>query len=213
MLRIFSWLCLVLAAPGVIAEAVVLQKNEFEHIHFRRIQPTIVSFGDAVINFDVHKSSSFLLQAFDEIRPVSAVSFEWKASGMLNKSSRYHEKTRAGDDAWLRVGLIISGEPELVPEPLLPRWVIKVRNTLKHPSDRMIYLIPDAQHDPGESWKSPFSSNIDMIAIDSEETGDGWNQARYVFAEPRQAVGLWIMADGDNTASIFNSQIRNLVLE
>ncbi len=213
MLKRLSCLALPLFTLPVPAEEIVLKNDFFEHIHFRRVQPTVVSFENDQIKFEVDRSSSFLLTAFDEIKNIRSISFQWKADGMLNKSSRAQEKTRKGDDAWLRVGLIISGEPERVPGPLLPRWVIKVRDTLKHPSDRMVYLIPGAQHAPGETWKSPFNSNIDMISVRSLDGPDGWKQVTHVFAEPQQSVGLWLMADGDNTDSIFHSRLRRLVIE
>lgn len=110
-------------------------------------------------------------------------------------------------------GLILSGQPELIPEALLPRWVRQVRKTLKHPSDQMIYLIPDARHAPGEAWRSPYNANISMISVSSQPIDDGWQQAVYRLATPQQTVGLWIMADGDNTASVFSSQLRNLVID
>lgn len=213
MIRLLLCLALLLVTAQPIAEQVVLQKNNFEHIHFRRIQPTIVTFNTDTLQFDVNKSASFLLLAFNDIKTVTRVSFEWKASGVLKKNSVEHEKTRKGDDAWLRIGVILSGQPELVPEPLLPRWVKKVRDTLVHPSDKMTYLIPDARHAPGQTWRSPFSANIEMVSVASRHTSNNWQQVAYTFTHPQQTVGLWIMADGDNTASIFRSQLRNLIIE
>ena len=213
MARTFTHVLLWLAALPCAAEPISLEADSFEHIHFRRIQPTMVSFNAGVIRFDVNKSSSFLLLPFEEVRDIRAVSFDWTANGMLNKASAAQESTRKGDDAWLRVGLIISGEPDLVPEALLPRWARQVRHTLRHPSDRMIYLIPDARHKPGETWKSPFSSNIDMVSVASLEGPDEWKQVNHTFAQPLRAVGIWLMADGDNTDSVFSSQLRNLVVE
>lgn len=213
MLKHFPCLLLLSVSLSCPAEPIVLQDSSFEHIHFRRIQPTVIRFEQDTIIFDVNKSSSFLLLAFNEIKDIRTVSFEWKADGMLNKSSASQERTRKGDDAWLRVGLIISGEPDLIPEPLLPRWVIKARDALKHPSDRMLYLIPDARHPPGETWRSPFSQNIDMVSVESQDGPDGWKQVQHEFAQPQPAVGLWLMADGDNTGSIFNSRLRKLSIE
>jgi hypothetical protein len=151
--------------------------------------------------------------AFDDIKQVRSISFQWKANGILNTISAEYEKTRKGDDAWLRVGLLVSGEPEPVPELLLPRWAQQVRRTLKHPSDRMIYLIPGARQEPGKTWKSPFSTSIEMISVGSDALPDGWNQVTYDFPKPQNSVGLWIMADGDNTGSNFISQLRKLVIE
>jgi len=213
MLRNFLWLPLLLVTAQLNAEQIVLDKDHFEHIHFKRIQPNIVTFNKDAIHFEVRKSASFLLLAFDEVKNIRTVSFQWKAHGILNKHSIDHEKTRKGDDAWLRVGLIIEGQPEDIPEPLLPRWMKQVRKALRHTSGSMIYLIPDARHAPGETWKSPFSSDVDMVSVGRIDTSDDWNNVTYEFTEPVQTVGLWIMADGDNTRSTFNSQLRNLVIE
>jgi len=208
-----SLLALLLVTAQLNAEQIVLDKDNFEHIHFKRIKPNQVRFNDDAIHFDVNKSASFLLLAFDDIRSIRTVSFQWNADGMLNKNSIEQEKSRKGDDAWLRVGLIIQGQPDHVPEPLLPRWVKQVRQTLKHQSGKMVYLIPDALHTPGDTWKSPFSADVDMISVGSRNMNGGWKQVSYDFTNPQQVVGLWIMADGDNTGSIFESRLRNLVVE
>jgi hypothetical protein len=213
MLRKLSCLSLLFVATHAIAEQIVLHQDNLQHIHFRRIQPTIVTFKEDTVHFDVKKSSSFLLLGFEEIKTVNTVAFEWKADGMLNKDSADQEKTRKGDDAWLRVGLVISGQPDRVPEALLPRWLKQVRNTLHHPSNKMIYLIPDARHAPGETWRNPYNSQIEMISVPSQQIDNGWKRASYQLVTPQHTVGLWIMADGDNTASIFSSQLRNLVIE
>ncbi len=214
MLRHFSWIpLLLLFSPASDAEPITPDNHVFEHIHFKRIKPNIVSFNNDEIQFDVNKSASFLLLAFADIKTVRKVSFAWQASGMLNKNSVEQEKTRKGDDAWIRVGLILSGEPEWVPDALLPRWSRQVKNTLRYPSDSMLYLIPGARHAPGASWKSPFSPHIDMVSVASTGMDDGWQRVDHEFSEPLRAVGLWIMADGDNTGSIFSSRLRNLVID
>jgi len=213
MLRRFVFLLLLLAAVQLNAEQIVLDQDNFIHIHFKRIKPNQVSFNDGAIHFDVNKSASFLLLAFDDIRSIRRVSFQWKADGSLNKNSIEQEKSRKGDDAWLRVGMIIEGKPDPVPEPLLPRWMKQVRQTLKYQFNKMVYLIPDALHKPGDTWKSPFSSEVDMISVGSRVMDDGWKQSSYDFTSPQKVVGLWIMADGDNTGSIFESRLRNLMVE
>ena len=213
MLRNFSWLPLLLVTAQLNAEQIVLDKNYFEHIHFKRIRPNTVTFNNDTIHFEVTKSASFLLLAFDDVKSIHKVSFQWSANGTLNKNSIDHEITRKGDDAWLRVGLIIEGPQEDIPEPLLPRWMKQVRKTLRYTSGSMIYLIPGAMHPPGETWKSPFSSKIDMVSVGGIHTDDGWYRVSHEFTRPVKTVGLWIMADGDNTGSTFNSRLRKLVVE
>jgi hypothetical protein len=213
MLEKMSWLPLLLLSAQISAEQITPDTHVFDHIHFKRIKPNIVSFNNNTIQFDVNKSSSFLLLAFDDIRSVHKVSFEWQANGMLNKESIDQESTRKGDDAWLRVGLVLSGDPGPVPEALLPRWTRQVRDTLRHPSNRMLYLIPGAMHPPGATWKSPYSSDIEMVSVASTALNDSWQLAAHQFSQPQQTVGLWIMADGDNSDSVFISRLRNLVIE
>jgi hypothetical protein len=213
MPRIFLYLPLALFACTLNADQVILDEHSVEHIHFKRINPNTVSYDNGVVHFNVNRSASFLLYAFDEVRPVRTVSFQWKAGGMLNKNSVEQERSRTGDDAWLRVGLILEGQPANVPEPLLPRWMQQVRKTLKHPSNRMVYLIPDAQHSPGTIWKSPFSDDVDMVSVSSTGADNDWRQVDHEFPEVQKAVGLWIMADGDNTHSVFRSQLKNLNID
>ena len=206
-------MALVLLASQLHAEPVILDEHSVEHIHFKRINPNTVTFDNGVVRFSVNNSASFLLLTFDDVKNVNAVAFQWKAAGTLNKNSAQHEKSRKGDDAWLRVGLILEGEPGHIPEPLLPRWMQQVRKTLKHPSNRMIYLLPGAMHAPGTGWNSPFSDDVDMVSVSSSPASDGWKQVEHRFAESQRTVGLWIMADGDNTRSVFSSQLRNLVID
>ena len=213
MARLLAYLVSLLVMSGLPAAEVPLEPGNFEHIHFRRIQPTNITFNDDSIRIAVNDSSSFLLLPFDPIKTVRTVTFDWKVDGRLKKRSIEHEKSSKGDDAWIRVGLIVSGQPEYVPKAFLPRWVNLVRKTLKHPSDRMIYLVPDAKHPSGESWTSPFSTSIEMISVDSRNLDDDWKQAHHTFVQPLQVVGLWIMADGDNTNSAFNTELRRLIIE
>ena len=196
------------------AEQIVLDQQHFDHIKFKRVKPNTVTFQEeAIITFEVNDSASFMLHAFENIRSVSRVAFDWKAKGQLNKRDVEHESTRKGDDAWLRVGLILKGEPQLL-DPLVPPWVKQVRNTLNYPSDEMLYLIPDARHAPGKSWPSPFSKQISMISVaSSSEKDDGWRSVNYVSPQPLKVIGIWLMADGDNTQSSFISSIRKLQVQ
>ena len=205
--------CLLLLSHPVKAEQVVLDQLHFDHIKFKRVKPNTVTFHDGTISFEVNETASFMLHAFEDARSVSRVAFDWKANGKLNKRDVEHETTRKGDDAWLRVGLILKGEPQLL-DPLVPSWVKQVRNTLKYPSDEMVYLVPDARHAPGKSWPSPFSKQIRMISVaSSTEKENGWRSVNYVSPQPLQVIGIWLMADGDNTQSSFRSSIRKLQVQ
>jgi hypothetical protein len=43
--------------------------------------------------------------------------------------------------------------------------------------------------------------------------GGVWNAAEASFSPPLKVVGLWLMADGDNSKSSFRTELRKLTVE
>lgn len=194
-----------------INEKINLEDDNVTHITFKRIAPNNIVIKENTLTIRVNNSASFLLVPFDNVKKVNKVSFQWKKQGMINIKDAQHEETRQGDDAYLRVGLILKGEAELM-NPLAPKWVKKVNETLRHPSGEMIYLTPGSHHQNGRHWKSPYSDKVKIIALASKNSPDGWHLSEYTFESPQSVVGLWIMADGDNTQSSFTSMLKALTL-
>lgn len=194
------------------ANAVInLEGKDITHVTFKRIAQNTFDVKDNVLTFRVDKSSSFLLVPFENVTEVNKISFQWKKQGVINVKDAQHEETRQGDDAYLRVGLILEGQASLM-NPLEPKWVKTVRETLHHPSDKMIYMTPGSRHQNGQHWRSPYSNDVEIIAVASKTNPDGWNLSEYTFEETQSVVGLWIMADGDNTQSTFTSELKALTL-
>ena len=194
------------------AELIFFDQQNFRHIQFKRITPNTVNYTKGRIIFQVNQTASFLVFSFDSIHLISHVSFQWKAAGQLKKLSVEHEASREGDDAWIRVGLILKSESDFV-DPIGPRWIRKTMETLKFPSDKMIFLIPGAKHAPGEIWLNPYSRRVKMIALGSIGLQDGWRTSEYHFTTPQKTVGILLMADGDNTKSAFTAEIKNLFID
>lgn len=202
-----------LTSPAVLfAEAITLDDNNTTHITFKRIKPNTFDFKDNTLAIRVNNSASFLLLPFEKIRKINGISFQWKKQGTININNELQEETRKGDDAYLRVVLIIEGEYPLI-NPLAPKWVKKVRKTLRYPSDKMICIVPGSRHEDGQHWKSPYSSDVEIIAVGSTTKKDGWNFSEHTFENSQPVVGLWIMADGDNTQSTFTSMLKSLTLK
>jgi hypothetical protein len=84
---------------------------------------------------------------------------------------------------------------------------------LKFPSEKMINLVVAAKHASGEQWPNPYNKRVTTIAVGSVSSGQGWMKASYQFAQPVDVVGLWLMADGDNTSSSFSTYIKNISIE
>jgi len=186
--------------------------NNFKTITFAKIPPTLYQNEGSSLKMLVKKSSAFLLQAFSQPKMVDGISFEWKSDGRPNTKDRVHERSKEGDDAPLRIGLLQSG-----PEPFIPffasSWIKVVRDHMKLPSHEMTYVAVGTKNPPGTTWQSPYSSSIRIIVAEEKSLADGWSKARFVGKKPMAIVGLWIMADGDDTQAEFSTMLRDLTLE
>jgi hypothetical protein len=195
-----------------LAENIVLQADDFEHIQFKKIRASTYTFHDQVLQIDVDKSASFLMLPFDDVKTINRVSFEWRSEGAPLIESAQQEEQRNGDDAVFKLGLLQKSEDSSL-NPFLPAWMKRVEALLKFPSENMINLVAAAKHSPGEQWPNPYNKRVTTIAVGSVSSGQGWMKASYQFAQPVDVVGLWLMADGDNTDSSFSTYIKNIKIE
>ena len=169
------------------------------------------------INFpiDINNSSSFLIIPFEDIVTTNKVSFFWKSEGFLNIKDKDHEKSKSGDDAILRIGLIITknGNEKFVDTIFgKPGWLTDVEKTLFYKADNLIYLLPKTKNKYPESLVSPYSSLIKMIPTKTKFFSDDWNKSNITLKKYYRVAGLIIMADGDNTSSKFETQIKIIIL-
>lgn len=195
-------------------KVVSLTAGDFEHIQFRSRTPTIYNYreDDNSLLIKVEKSASFLMQAFTEVKAVKQVSFEWKSDGLPAIKNAERESQRHGDDAVFKLGLLIE-TPDAISDVLLLSWMRRVDSLLKFPSDEIIFLVAGARHAAGQRWPGPYNRRVSMIAINDVATEQGWHKADYQFSKPVKVVAIWLMADGDDTASSFSVQIKNIKIE
>lgn len=189
-----------------------LKTEGYLHVFFKEIPKTIYQEKRKILEISVDKSSSALIKAFSDIKKIDTISFQWRKSGELKIIDSKHEQSKRGDDAYLRVGLIISGEAPFIPNFVSP-WINKVSDYLKLPSDRMIHLIPGSINHPGTSWGNPYVKNIKSISVAGKLTKDGWEKVSYSFAESKDIVGIWLQSDGDDTKSKFKSYLKDLTIK
>lgn len=183
--------------------------SNFELINFEKLKPTVYTNDGNAIRMQVDGSSSILFKPLTMAVPISEVSFEWKAEGSIAVQDAAMQKSKEGDDARLRVGLIIAGKAPLLPF-FAPSWVKVIRERLKFPADKVEFVVAGTTLPPGTTWKSPFNSDIMLFAAEDRLLPDGWHSAHTRFAKARSVVGFWIMADGDNTSSKFTTWLRSL---
>ncbi|NRA45229.1 MAG: DUF3047 domain-containing protein [Oligoflexales bacterium] len=188
-----------------------LDPKDCHHIDFEDIKATEYTYDkqNKVLSAKVNQSSSILVIPFKSIESIKQVHFEWKASGKLPSVELAKLKEKEGDDAVLRVGLLLHGEPPMF-SFTAPAWLKKVSNILKHPSDKLLYLVAGPKQ--GLSWTSPYSDTIEQIAVATKPGKDLWQLSEHAFKDPMKAVGVWIIADGDNSKVSFQTDLKNLKL-
>ena len=207
---------LLLAADISAPDDLSLFESNYAHIQFGHIKANQYEFDERVLKVKVDSSASFLMKAFESVKPVWQVSFKWRSDRLPQVTDALHEKQKAGDDAVFKVGLLLRSENG-IDNPLLPKWMRQVKSLLKHPSENMIYLVAGSKHVAGEQWPNPYNRRVTMMAMSSagieDELEGGWQQASYRFGEPVEVVAIWLMADGDNTGSSFTSYVKDIIIE
>lgn len=199
------------ASPPV--EAISLQADNFEHVQFKKIKPNNHVYENNFLKIDVDESASLLMLPFDTVKKISKVSFEWRSEGLPLVNDAQHESSKAGDDAVVKIGLLLKADDMPLFNPFTPSWLKRVNALLTFPSDNMVYLVVNAKHATGEKWLNPYNARVLMVSISSMKGLDDWQQASYQLDQSLAVVALWIIADGDNTESKFTSYIKNIQLE
>ena len=207
-------LCLCLTAQGAPADAaspsaipVDLDLAHLQHVTFPGLAPTAYANMGAALVADVRSSSSFLLAAFEKPVVAHGLRFDWKTVGTINVKDAAAESSKDGDDAVLRLGILVAGEPPMIPF-LAPVWVKSVRDVLKAPANRMFFVEVGTKHPEGSRWPDPYNDDIMIFSAKNTVGSAGCRQAEITFDASLAVVGLWIMADGDNTKSSFQTTLK-----
>jgi hypothetical protein len=184
----------------------------FKVVTFGDKKATVYADDGDAIKMRVEKSAAFLLMPFDRPRATRELRFQWKADGAIGVKDAATQRTKAGDDTLLRVGLVVAGEAPALPF-MAPEWAKLVREQLRFSAGTMRFAVVGSPVPAGEAWKSPWTDDITLYAAEDEALAHGWHQARAVLPATVSAVGLWIMADGDDTGSSFTTWLRRLTLK
>ena len=200
------------ATADYVTRAIALQERDFEHIQFGKIKANTFTFSKGELEIKVDDSASFLMQSFESLQKIKRVRFKWRSSGQLLTRDSEHESQRSGDDAVLKLGLLVKSDDVLF-NPFVPSWLKRVRENLKFPSKDMIYLVANAKHAAGEQWISPYNERVSMISIDSVADKQGWFLASYSFEKAVEVVAIWVMADGDDTHSRFSTRVTDIEID
>ncbi len=203
---------LVITSPGFGFD-IIFQKDKFKSIKFGSVTPTEYSFSKNQLKAVVNSSASALILPFAKPRLIKKISFAWKVEGKLKLNSPRLEASKQGDDNYYRLGLMVSGKPPFVPF-FAPAWVKLTRQYLKQPSNGMQVYFVNAQHAPGKTWFSPYSSSIKNFSVaGGVKTNDGYQKVTIKLKQAISTAGLWLASDGDDTQSNFVVWVKDLKVE
>jgi hypothetical protein len=215
-------LTVLLAGPACAAFAsareIPLALSDWQAITFDGIKPTlfrqIETPGGEGIELTVTHSSSFLVHAFRKVETISRVRWKMQYSGLPAVANRSEESSRSGDDFVLRVGLIAAGDHKQV-SMFAPDWIKQLARILNGTAGNVVYLVASRYHSPGSTWPSPYSGQLSYVSVAemTDESRPDWLEVSYNLPTPMHVVGLWLMADGDNTHANFQTTISQLRID
>lgn len=218
--------------------------NSKSHLRFNTINPfkafsineNKLTPGESEnsLQIAVDNSSSAIIFPFSEVLSPYKIQLKWHLEDIerkIEKESKEFEKTRAGDDFYLRIGLILSGKAQ--EQSFLEKqfhWRSDLQeffpeSTRNKISGKVLMFVDKAENDEGLSWPSPYEAeNVMMVSIKpAKVSSDNWReieidlfkyieQLEYLCAEEEHCgvVGLWLMPDGDSTDAKFKIEVREL---
>jgi hypothetical protein len=195
-----------------------LALSAWQAITFDGIKPTVfrqveTPSGEG-ITMTVRNSSSFLVHAFKNVETISRVTWNMQYNELPAVKNQSDESSRSGDDFVLRVGLITAGDHKHV-SMFAPDWIKQLAKILNVPAGKVVYLVVSRYHPPGSIWPSPYSDQLSYVSVAELRVPShpDWLAVSYTLPTPIRVVGLWLMADGDNTNAAFSAAISRLHIE
>lgn len=204
----FLLLAATIAALGASADWHALQ--------FRNIPPIQSSVKGGKITLEVKSSAGGLVRRLPKDTRVKSLVVTGSVKGGLKvDAGRLWEKGQ--DDAFLRVGLIVGGGRSLgtLERLMAPAWICTMDDVLcadgRAPSAiRNHLLVPHAAWIGKQRPNPHMKQLVDHIA--ATPGADGRFTMRVDLPETLELVGLWLMADGDDSGSTFTVVVDSLEL-
>lgn len=186
-------------------------------LSFRNIPPIRHEVANGNITLHVDKGAGGIVRALPANTQVRSITVRGRVEGRIISDPDALWEQEA-DDQYLRVGLIHAGGKPLgmFRRAAAPAWIRTLDDVLtsdgRGPSriDNLM-LAPHAAW-VGRSRGNPAMDDIHERIVATPEQ-DGSFVITAEFDEPVDALGLWLMADGDDTASTFKVVITAIELD
>lgn len=209
MKRIFFSVLTLLVSAMANAASESVDLRSLHHIKFDKIDANEVMLSGDELRISVDSSASFMMLGFEEVQTVTGVNLLWRSEGQPALRDAEHERSKDGDDAVLKMALLLEGEYRGI-DWFLPDWIEEARSRMHHESDELFYVVAASSNAPGENWGNPYNDNILMMPMQQSSAAEGRTLSSLRFDEPLRVVGIWLMADGDNTGSSFETFVYDI---
>ena len=192
-------------------------------LQFRKIKPNKVEFSEKGLGVSVNKSASPIIFPLPKPMAIHSLSVKGSLSGLPKIPKKLKQGEKGADDFAMKIGLVIKGEKKLnfFQRQISPEWVLTLfKLAPKGMGVNHIHFLNliNKKEDLGQSRKHPLS---DLIFEDNEwilePTSEATSSAHRfdlnkTFKKPMQTLAIWLGADGDDTESKFNLELKELVL-
>ena len=206
----------LIAAPSLAFDVPVADLAAWKVLSFRNIAANTVTVNDGVMNIAVDKSASPLVYKLAAPLTVTAVTVDANWSGALKLPENTVQGEDGADDFVLKLGIVEAGDRKLnwLQRRIAADWLQQLFK-LAPPGTgvRRINFLSTTQQQAlvGSARVHPlndllYETRVTWLPSPGEFT------MTYRFPEPVDVLGLWISADGDDTASHFDLQIRRITL-
>lgn len=189
---------------------------DWQSLQFRRIPPIETQLTEGRLTLKVQSSAGGLVRQLPKGTRVQSLIVTGSVEGELKvDADRLWQKGH--EDAYLRVGLIVAGGRPLgrLERLIAPAWIVTLDEVLCADG-----RAPSAIHNqllvPHAAWIGQQRPNPHMAQLVDHMVAtpdaNGRFTLRVDLPEALELVGLWLMADGDDSGSTFTVTVDSLEL-
>ena len=204
------------AVPSLALDVPVGDLAAWKTLAFRNIAANTVTANDEGLHIAVRKSASPLVYKLEAPLTVMAVTVDASWAGALNLPENTVQGEKGADDFVLKLGVVEAGDRKLnwLQRRIAADWLQQLFK-LAPPGTgvRRINFLSTTQQQVlvGSARVHPLNDLLYETRV-TYLPSPGEFTMTYRFPEPVDVLGLWISADGDDTASDFDLQIRRITL-
>jgi hypothetical protein len=206
----------IISAPSLAFDVPVADLAAWKTLSYWNISANAVTVNDEALHIAVRKSASPLVYKMVVPLTVTAVTIDASWDGELRIPANTVQGERGADDFVLKFGVVEAGGRTLnwLQRQIAPGWAQQLFKLAPAGTGvgRINFLSTTQQPELlGSTRVHPLNDLLYETRVTYLPSVGEFSMS-YRFPEPVEVLGLWISADGDDTASSFDLQIRRITL-